>query len=97
MLIPRERYPRFEYAPYSVEFILKYDEKGNLCVVTPCIDFCAQNDKKMINTINIFLSVFGECLYKQCHICFWTRLGDAFKIVKSRDFRWEIARGTFDS
>ena len=61
VLIPRERYPRFEYAPYSVEFILKYDEKGNLCVVTPSIDFCTQNDKKMINTINIFLSVFGEC------------------------------------
>lgn len=30
-------------------------------MVTPSIDFCNQNDKKMINTINIFLTVFGEC------------------------------------
>lgn len=59
--IPRERYPRIEYAPYSVELTLKYSEDGSLFVITPPIEFCYQNEKKLINTINIFLTVFGEC------------------------------------
>lgn len=63
MLIPRERYPRFEYAPYSVEFILKYDEKGNLCVVTPCIDFCTQNDKKNDKYNQYFFCQFLVSVY----------------------------------
>lgn len=59
--IPRERYPRTEYAPYSVELILKYDEGNRLLVITEPIEFCSQNEKILINTINIFLTAFGEC------------------------------------
>ena len=59
--IPRKRYPRAEYAPYSIELILKYDEENSLLVITEPIEFCLQNEKMLINTINIFLTVFGEC------------------------------------
>lgn len=59
--IPRERFPRVEYSPYSVELILKHDEEGRLIVVTDAIEFCDQNEKILINTINIFLTSFGEC------------------------------------
>ena len=61
VLIPRERYSRTEYAPYSVELSLKYGKEGMLNVVTEPIEFCEQNEKKLINTINIFLTIFGEC------------------------------------
>lgn len=61
VLIPRERYPRTEYAPYSVELSLKYDKAGTLNVVTEPMIFCEKNEKKLINTINIFLTIFGEC------------------------------------
>ena len=59
--IPRERFPRIVYPPYSVELILKYNEDGLLFVVTDAIEFCEQNEKMLINTINIFLICFGEC------------------------------------
>lgn len=59
--IPRERFPRIEYSPYSVELTLKYDEEGHLLVVTEPIEFCDRNEKLLINTINIFLTGFGEC------------------------------------
>lgn len=59
--IPRERYHQIEYQPYSVELTLKHDEENKIFVITPPIEFCDQNEKKLINTINIFLSVFGEC------------------------------------
>lgn len=59
--IPKERYPQIEYQPYSVELALKHDEENKIFVITPPIEFCDQNKKKLINTINIFLTVFGEC------------------------------------
>ena len=61
VLIPRERYPRIEYSPYSVELTLKHDKEGDLLVVTEPIGFCDKNEKLLINTINIFLNSFGEC------------------------------------
>lgn len=59
--IPRERFPRIEYLPYSVELTLKYDEEGHLLVVTDPIEFCERNEKLLINTVNIFRMSFGEC------------------------------------
>ena len=59
--IPRERYPRIEFEPYSVELFLEYDEQGQLVVMTDPIVKCEINEKLLINTINIFLTNFEEC------------------------------------
>lgn len=59
--IPRKRYPRTEYAPYSVELILKYDDYGQLMVVTDPLLFSKSDEKLILNTINIFLISFQEC------------------------------------
>lgn len=59
--IPRQRYSRTEYAPYSIEFMLKYDDNGRLMLMTDVIVFCAENEKLILNTINIFLISFHEC------------------------------------
>ena len=37
--IPRERYARIKFEPYSVELFLKYDEQGQLMVMTDFISF----------------------------------------------------------
>lgn len=59
--IPRERYHQIEYEPYSVELILKYDDSGNLMVVTDATEYKPHNHKRILNTINIFLTNFEEC------------------------------------
>lgn len=59
--IPRERYARIKFEPYSVELFLKYDEQGQLMVMTDLISYCHDNEKLLINTINIFLTNFEEC------------------------------------
>ena len=59
--IPRERYARIKFEPYSVELFLKYDEQGQLMVMTDFISYCHDNEKLLINTINIFLTNFEEC------------------------------------
>ena len=59
--IPRERYARIKFEPYSVELFLKYDEQGQLMVMTDPISYCQDNEKLLINTINIFLTNFEEC------------------------------------
>lgn len=59
--IPRERFPRIEYSPYSIELTLKYDEDRHLLIETEPIEFSDKNEKLLINTINIFLTNFGEC------------------------------------
>lgn len=59
--IPRERYQRIEYQPYSVELILKYDVYGKLMAVTDTIEYTLENQKLLLNSINIFLTNFEEC------------------------------------
>ena len=54
--IPRERYARIKFEPYSVELFLKYDEQGQLMVMTDLISYCHDNEKLLINTIKIFLT-----------------------------------------
>jgi hypothetical protein len=59
--IQRTRFKRINYLPYSIELTLKYNKNGTFFVVTDIIEFCKQNEKMLINTINIFLIYFGEC------------------------------------
>lgn len=59
--IPRERYQRIEYQPYSVELILKHDVYGKVMIVTDVIEYTQQNHKLILNSINIFLTNFEEC------------------------------------
>lgn len=61
VIIPRERYARIKFEPYSVELSLKYDGQGQLMVMTDPISYCHDNEKLLINTINIFLTNFEEC------------------------------------
>ena len=58
--IPRKRYPRIKQEPYNVELFLKYDEQGQLLLMTDPISYCHDNEKLLINTINIFLTNFKE-------------------------------------
>ena len=51
--IPRERYARIKFEPYSVELFLKYDEQGQLMVMTDFISYCHDNEKLLTN--------FEEC------------------------------------
>lgn len=58
--IPRERYHRDFHLPYSVEFTLVRTESENAIVSQP-LRYTNENVKKIINTINLVLSLFGEC------------------------------------
>lgn len=83
VLIPRERYARTWFEPYSVELFLKYDEKGMLMVLTDPIMYCEGNEKLLMNTINVFLSSFEECEI----------LSDNFEMIKSTQIvrlNWEL-------
>jgi len=81
--IPRERYPRIEYAPYSVELILKYDALKQLMVLTEPLEYTSQNHKLILNTINIFLTNFGECEIL-------TEELDVFIPTKTIYLNWEV-------
>lgn len=81
--IPRERYPQIEYEPYSVELILKYDESGQLMVITDLIEYKSKNYKLILNSINIFLTNFEECEILTDEL-------DALTPVKTIYLNWEV-------
>lgn len=81
--IPRERFPQIEYEPYSIELVLKYDDSGKLMVVTDIIEYKPQNNKLILNTINIFLTNFEECEIL-------TEQLDALTPVKTIYLNWEV-------
>lgn len=81
--IPRERYPQIEYTPYSIELVLKYDDSGNLMVITDLIEYKPRNHKLILNTINIFLTSFEECEIL-------TRELDALTPAKTIYLNWEV-------
>lgn len=58
--IVRERYHRDYHLPYSVEFTLSRTESEN-SIVSQQIKYVDDNIKKIINTINLVLSLFGKC------------------------------------
>ena len=58
--IVRERYHRDYHLPYSVEFTLLRTESEN-SIVSQQIKYVDDNIKKIINTINLVLSLFGKC------------------------------------
>lgn len=59
--IPRKRYPRVVYNPYSVEFIYQKNNDGSILITTELLEYQEENYEKIKNTINIFLASFGEC------------------------------------
>lgn len=81
--IPRERYLQIEYEPYSVELILTYDDSGKLMVVTDLIEYKPQNQKLILNSINIFLTSFEECEIL-------TEKLDALTPVKTIYLNWQV-------
>ena len=58
--ITRWRYHRDYFAPYSVYFTLVTDGNKS-CIVSDAILFSEENQDKLLNTINMLLSLFGEC------------------------------------
>lgn len=58
--IPRKRYHRDYYSPYSVEFTFSKDQKGITLISEP-IENTPNNEEKILNTINMVLALFGEC------------------------------------
>lgn len=78
-----ERYHRNIYEPYCVEFSLKYNNLGELMVITDPIKNDIQNEKLLINTINIFLTLFGEC-------DILTESLDKYNISKTIRLNWEV-------
>lgn len=92
MLAPRERYARIEFEPYNVELFLKYDEQGQLMVMTDPISYCQDNEKLLINTINIFLTNFEECevLTENFENVMPTRIIRLnWEVLPSGDYPWE--------
>lgn len=90
--IPRERYARIEFEPYSVELFLKYDGQGHLIVMTDPISYCQDNEKLLINTINIFLTNFEECevLTENFENVMPTRIIRLnWEVLPSGDYPWE--------
>ena len=90
--IPRERYARIEFEPYNVELFLKYDEQGQLMVMTDPISYCQDNEKLLINTINIFLTNFEECevLTENFENVMPTRIIRLnWEVLPSGDYPWE--------
>lgn len=81
--IPRERYPKIEFEPYSVELILKYDDSENLMVITDPIIYKPQNQKLILNSINIFLTSFEECEILTDKL-------NALKPMKNIYLNWEV-------
>lgn len=59
--IKRLRYHRDWHNPYNVCFTILYDESGNVNIVSGAIKNDAENLPKLINTVNMLLSIFGEC------------------------------------
>lgn len=58
--IPYKRYPRIAFPPFSVELTFQ-NENGNNRIVSDPLIFNEDNKPLIKNTINIFLTVFGEC------------------------------------
>lgn len=81
--ITRKRYPRKEYEPYSVELILKYTNSNQLSVIMDPIVYTSDNKKLILNSINIFLTMFGECEILTNEL-------NSLEPIKTNLLNWEI-------
>jgi hypothetical protein len=61
--IPYKRYPRLFIEPPSIEISILTDTNGNKFIVSPTLEYRADNEKIFIHTINLFLEIFGECIF----------------------------------
>ena len=58
--LPKKRYHRNYYEPFSVCF--SYVSGNEPYIVSDDIPYIPENSDKLINTVNMVLSVFGECV-----------------------------------
>ena len=71
---------------------MKYDGQGQLIVMTEPISYCQDNEKLLINTINIFLTNFEECevLTENFENVMPTRIIRLnWEVLPSGDYPWE--------
>lgn len=59
--IPYKRYPRTPIPPPAHELTVVVDPNGKRIVVGPAFPYTDENEKALINEINVFLELFGEC------------------------------------
>ena len=71
---------------------MKYDGQGQLIVMTEPISYCQDNEKLLINTMNIFLANFEECevLTENFENVMPTRITRLnWEVLPSGDYPWE--------
>lgn len=61
--IPYKRYPRTFIEPPSVELSVFFDTDGRVFAVSPAINYNESDDTEFVHTINLFLEIFGECIF----------------------------------
>ena len=92
--ITKRRYHRDYFAPFSVYFTLITDDEKQ-SIVSDDILFSEGNHSKLLNTVNMLLSLFGECL-----IDFSKRQSDTKRVVVNWDilpkgeYPWSIVKET---
>ncbi|QDZ28701.1 hypothetical protein [Noviherbaspirillum sp. UKPF54] len=60
--VPYKRYPRTQMAPYAIELTVRTTQKGEAVVVAgPFSSATAADDKVLLNTVHMFIELFGEC------------------------------------
>lgn len=97
--ITRKRYHRDYYLPYSVEFSLVKTEFENY-IISQEIEYTDDNVKKILNTINIALSLFGECevlsdveeIHKEKKV-----IRVNWNILPKGKYPWDTVKGTIDT
>lgn len=55
------RYPRTPIPAASVELTIVTNAQGEKLVVSPAVEYTPENRPQLLNTINLFLEIFGEC------------------------------------
>lgn len=76
----RKRYHRDYHKPYSVEFTY-FEKDGEKYITSETLYNSEQNSKKNLNTINMVLSLFGECFIS---------FNDYVSNVKVKRLNWHI-------
>lgn len=58
---PYKRYPRTFIPPPSIELRVAMTTNGEKLIIVPAIEYTEDNDEHILNVINLFLEIFGEC------------------------------------
>lgn len=95
--IKKKRYHRDCFAPFSVCFTLKIEEE-KLCIISDEIILSVENYDKLINTVNMLLDLFGECIVDFTEQkCNRRNVVVNWDILPKGEYPWDIVKGTLSS